>query len=217
MHPFAGHLPLLRISATSGPVTLRVPDQDELLGYVDRLAAGGIDDDRSRSTLAWQPATPAEAASETLAHASAAMTAEAGADWLIPLFVFVDGEPVGRQDLYSSDDFEHLRQAKTGSVLLDSHRDRGYGTHARACVLSIAWELDIRRCLTEWRSTNAASGRISAKLGYVENGVSWWWDPVVEHEVELRHAYVTEAAFKAAWPDPVEVDGVDADVLGWIA
>ena len=49
------------------------------------------------------------------------------------------------------------------------------------------------------------------------NRNSGWWDPVVEHEVELRHAYVTEAAFKAAWPDPVEVDGVDADVLGWIA
>jgi len=197
-------------------VELRVPDPDELATYADRLAAGGIDDDRSRSTLAWQPASPASAASETLAHVAAAATAGPGPEWLLPLFVFVDGEPIGRQDLASADDFIHLRQASTGSVLLKEHRDRGYGTHSRACVLSIAWRLGVRRCLTEWRVTNAASARVSAKLGYVDNGITWWWDPLAEREIELQHAYVTGELFRAAWPHPVEVTGVDDEVLAWI-
>lgn len=216
MHPFATHFPLLRITASSGPVTLRVPDPDEMTRYAGALAAGGIDDDRSRSTLEWQPASPTLAATETLAHASAAMTAAAGPTWLIPLFVFVDGEPIGRQDLRSGDDFAHLREAVTGSVLLNTHRDHGYGTRARACVLSIAWELGVSRCLTEWRSGNAASARVSEKFGYVLNGVGWWWDPLAEREVELQRAFVTEDRFRAAWSEPVEVTGVDDDARGWL-
>lgn len=216
MHPFASHLPLLRISASSGPVTLRVPDQDELVSYADRLAGGGLDDERSRTTLAWQPVTPQRAATETLAHVSAGVTSGPGPTWLIPLFVFVDDEPIGRQDLHSGEDFEHLHEAITGSVLLNTHRGHGYGTHARACVLSVAWELGVTRCLTEWRSTNTASARVSEKMGYVLNGVRWWWDPLAEREVALQRAYVTEDGFREAWKRPVEVTGIDRETRAWI-
>ena len=164
-HPYAEYLPLTRIVAISGPVTLRVPDPCELALYADRLAAGGLDDDHTRSTLKWQPGSPTAAAIQTIGHVSEGMTRGPGPDWLLPLFVFVDDEPIGRQDLASAPDFGHLGNVQTASVLLNTHRRRSYGTHARACALSIAWELGAANALTAWRADNEASARSLQKAG----------------------------------------------------
>jgi RimJ/RimL family protein N-acetyltransferase len=130
--------------------------------------------------------------------------------------VFVDDEPIGRQDLASAADFDHLGHVQSGSVLLNTHRRLGYGTHARACALSIAWELGASRAHTAWRVDNEASARVSEKLGYVVNGTAWWWDPLADRSVELRRAHVDRAKFLAAWPDPVAVSGVGDDARTWI-
>ncbi|MFI5044945.1 MAG: GNAT family N-acetyltransferase [Acidimicrobiales bacterium] len=217
MHPFAEHLPITRIVASSGPVTLRVPDQVELAAYATELAAGGLDDDHTRATLQWQPATPALAASQTIGHVSEAFTRGPGPRWLIPLFVFVEGRPIGRQDLGATPDDPRLRTAFTASVLLNTHRGLGFGTHARACVLEVAWALGVERATTAWNTDNAASSRVSAKLGYVTNGVEWWWDPRAGREIEICRAYTTEEQFRAAWSGEVKVVGVDDDVRTWLS
>jgi RimJ/RimL family protein N-acetyltransferase len=216
VHPYAHHLPVTRIQATSGPVTLRVPTEAEVLAYVDAIADGGLDDDRTRSSLQWQPPSPEVAAAQTIEHVATNLTRGPGPDWQLPLFVFVAGEPIGRQDLVAADDWEHLRIAKTGSVLLNTERDRGYGTHARACVLEVAWALGARRATTAWRVDNGASARVSTKLGYVTNGTDWWWDPIAGREVELCRAWVTEDRFRAAWTGPVTVTGVDDGTRLWL-
>lgn len=216
MHPYADHLPPTRLAASSGPVTLRMPTEAELAAYADALAAGGLDDDRTRATLQWRPASPDQAASQTIAHVAESQSRATGSEWMLPLFVFVDGDPIGRQDLAAGPDFAHLRQANTGSVLLNTQRDRGYGTHARACVLSIAWAIGVRRALTAWRVDNQASARVSTKLGYVADGPEWWWDELAGREVELCRAHVTEERFRAAWDGDVVVSGVDDEVLAWL-
>lgn len=215
-HPYETHLPLTRIAATSGPVTLRLPDERELARYCDQLADGALDDDQTRATLKWQPDSPASAAIQTLSHVTEAITREPGPDWLLPLFVFVEGEPIGRQDISSDRDFAHLGHVQTASVLLTRHRRRGYGTHARACALSIAWELGATRALTAWRADNEASAKVSAKLGYVANGTAWWWDPRGEQTVEVHRAWVDPSRFRTAWRRAPDVTGIDDDARRWI-
>ena len=87
------------------------------------------------------PEVPPQQRSRPSATSSEALTRGPGPNWLLPLFVFVDDEPIGRQDLASATDFDHLGHVQSGSVLLNTHRRLGYGTHARACALSIAWQL----------------------------------------------------------------------------
>ena len=58
--------------------------------------------------------------------------------WNLPLAVFADGEPIGRQDLFA-DDFRRVRSVGTGSWLTRSCQGQGYGSEARAAVLELAF------------------------------------------------------------------------------
>lgn len=216
MTSLATHLPLLRARARSGPVTLAIPDFDDLATLADALAAGGIDDDQTRSSLAWNPASPVAAARSTISQIATLATAPPGPEWALPLVVFVDGFPIGRQDVRSHGRFSELRVVETGSWLLNTHRGRGYGTHARAAALSLCWAFGAEYALTSWRADNAASAAVSGKLGYRDNGVDWCWDRQRRCRVELRRALVTEADFHAAWPHPVELFGIDDAMLSWL-
>jgi RimJ/RimL family protein N-acetyltransferase len=216
VHELASYLPLTRIVATSGPVTVRIPTGAEIAEQAAALHAGGLDDEQSRRSLSWQPATPAVAATDTVTNVMSGLATKPGELWVAPFFVFVNGKPIGRQDVRAAPDWQHLRTASTGSYLVNSARGVGYGTHARVCALAVAWALGARRSVTAWRVDNAASAAVSRKLGYVENGVRWWWDPLTRTEVVLQQAFVTPDRFASAWAGHVEVSGVDDEVLAWV-
>lgn len=92
-------------------------------------------------------------------------------DWVLPLTVLLDGEPVGLQALEGKD-FAALRTVDTHSWLLPGARGQGHGTAMRAAVLELAFaHLGARAAVSEAWEDNAASLGVSRALGYADNGV----------------------------------------------
>lgn len=90
--------------------------------------------------------------------------------WHLPLAVYLDGRPIGIQDIWASD-FARLRSVGTGSWITRTEQGHGYGTEARAAVLELAFgHLDAEEACTEYIEGNHASEQVSRKLGYTGNG-----------------------------------------------
>lgn len=119
--------------------------------------------------------------------------------WDLGLLVRERGELVGMQGL-GAKEFAKRKHVGTGSWLGREHQGRGIGTEMRAAVLELAFRgLSATEAESGWLEGNAASRRISEKLGYVEVAVhskSPRGVPVPEHEVRIA---------RERWVCPVEV------------
>jgi RimJ/RimL family protein N-acetyltransferase len=129
-----------------------------------------------------------------------ALTGWSGDDWHLNLLVWEHGALVGTQGL-GADRFADERVVSTGSWLGREAQGRGIGTEMRAAVLELAFRgLGAEAATSGWLEGNAASGRVSEKLGYRETGVSEIsprGTPVPHHDVRID---------RADWRSPVEVE-----------
>jgi RimJ/RimL family protein N-acetyltransferase len=90
--------------------------------------------------------------------------------WHLPLAVYLEGRPVGVQDIWAND-FARVRSVGTASWITRSEQGHGYGTEARAAVLELAFgHLGAEQACTEYLDGNHASEKVSRKLGYTGNG-----------------------------------------------
>jgi RimJ/RimL family protein N-acetyltransferase len=90
--------------------------------------------------------------------------------WHLILGIFIDGEPVGLQEMWA-DGFARLRSAETSSWVRSDLQGGGIGTRARAGVLELAFaELGATEAHTAYLTGNQASRAVSRKLGYRDNG-----------------------------------------------
>lgn len=90
--------------------------------------------------------------------------------WHLPLAIYLGGKPVGVQDMWAND-FAHVHSVGTGSWISRLEQGHGYGTEARAAVLELAFGcLGAEEACTEYLAGNAASEKVSRKLGYRDNG-----------------------------------------------
>ncbi len=91
--------------------------------------------------------------------------------WDLPFAVFLDGRPVGVQQLRGLS-FRILRDIGTGSWLSRELQGKGIGTEMRAAVLSFAFSyLGAELAHSGAYFTQQGSIGVSRKLGYKENGV----------------------------------------------
>ncbi|GAA5119806.1 GNAT family protein [Alloalcanivorax gelatiniphagus] len=94
------------------------------------------------------------------------------ASWSLAFVVEHQGVPVGVQSL-EADDFLAVGTVDSGSWLVRSSRGRGIGAAMRTAVLGLAFDhLGAHAAVTAARQDNAASLRVSRRLGYRDNGVS---------------------------------------------
>lgn len=129
-------------------------------------------------------------------------------DWQLPFTVFVDGNPVGIQDIYAKD-FAVLREVSTGSWLGRRHHSAGIGTEMRAAVLHFAFAgLGAEIARSGAREGNEASLRVSEKLGYRLNGTarSRFGDGQVATEVLLEMNLET---WEAQRRQDIEIEGLE--------
>lgn len=209
-HPLAPYLPAARIEVRSGPVRLMLPTEADLAGLAEALAAGGLDDDVTRSSLVWQPDSREDAATSTITRMLGHF-ASAGPTWHLPLIILAGDTPIGRQDVHCDrGPFSVMREVATGSYLINTQRRRGYGVAARAGVLALSFALGAERACTGWLAGNEASAAVSAKLGYQVTHEQWIFQR--GQRVLGARATVTADDFARAWKQPVEVTGVDDDV-----
>jgi RimJ/RimL family protein N-acetyltransferase len=108
--------------------------------------------------------------------------------WRLNFGVWANGELIGTQGL-EADNFAATRTAQTGSWLGRRFQGHGYGTEMREAVLAFVFEgLGATVANSGAVEGNAASARVSQKLGYKSAGegvVSPRGEPLREHRFRL--------------------------------
>lgn len=91
-------------------------------------------------------------------------------EWSFNPVVVVDGEVVGSQGI-GAREFPVRRVCETGSWLGRRHQGKGIGKEMRAAIVHFAFAgLGAVRCESGYWHDNEPSRRVSAGLGYEENG-----------------------------------------------
>ncbi|MGA4995858.1 GNAT family N-acetyltransferase [Nonomuraea bangladeshensis] len=165
----AGLWPLLALRLTTPRLELAIPTTPDLLDLArasaDIQPAG---EPRFQQAYLYEPSPHRERHLlqrhwRTLAH-------WLPGSWNLQLAIRVDGAAIGLQNMWAAD-FSTVRTVETGSWLGRPHQGRGYGTEARAAVLELAFaHLHAIEARTSYVTGNAASERVSRKLGYSDNG-----------------------------------------------
>lgn len=198
--------PLYGLRITTPRLELRLPDLARLSELAAVARAGVHDEDRMPFSVAWTDASPAERERATFQHVLATVAGWTPREWVLSLAVSHEGTVIGRQDLGATD-FAVTGEAHTGSWLGREYQGRGLGTEMRAAVLHLAFEGLGARYLTSAAMTdNAASLRVSEKLGYRPDGLS-----VVTVRGEARtqrRLRLDRAAWRAHRTVPVELHGL---------
>ncbi|WP_116244589.1 GNAT family N-acetyltransferase [Nocardiopsis sp. FIRDI 009] len=182
------YFPPAGLRLTTPRLELRLPDTEDL-GRLAETAAGGVHEpDAMPFAHPWTDGTPAEVALRAVQYNLARMADMEPRRWSLNLVVVHEGTVLGVQDI-GARDFAVTRQVSTGSWLGRRHQGRGFGTEMRAAVLHLAFaELGAVAAETAVLEGNAASERVSRKLGYRPNGASLTavrGAPVQEHRYRL--------------------------------
>ena len=201
-HPW----PLFDLHIRTPRLELRVPTDDDLLALLEVARAGVHEPDVMPFLVPWTELPSPEFERSFLRFYWGARASWEPAAWHLPLAVVLEGRPIGVQEV-SASDFATRRTVHTGSWLGRRHQRTGVGTEMRAAVLFLAFEgLGALAAESGALEGNAASARVSEKLGYRPNGatlVAPRGTPVVEHRFRLT---------RADWRRdlvPVEIDNLD--------
>ena len=167
-HPY---WPLFDVEVSTPRLTLRYID-DELGKELAALALGGVhDDDWTPFAVPWTDAPPEDLGPNCFRHWWKCRMDTTVDDWNINLAVIADGELVGASGL-GAIKFPTTRWFETGSWLGLEHQGRGLGTELRIATLHLGFVgFDAETAGTGAFRDNAASLRVTEKLGYEPNGV----------------------------------------------
>lgn len=165
--------PLYELRLLTPRLELRLGSREELAA-LGRLAEAGIHPPEEMPfAVAWtdrigQP----EFVESVVEFHEAALRDWRPQEWTLNLLVFVEGELAGSQGI-DAEDFAVGRSVATGSWLGLPYQRRGYGTEMRTAVLELAFRgLGAERATSGAIVGNAASKRVSEKLGYRVTGMS---------------------------------------------
>jgi RimJ/RimL family protein N-acetyltransferase len=200
--------PFAALRVTTPRLELRYPDDDDLVTLA-RLAAEGIHDPASMPfNTPWTRAESPELERNALQHSWGRRAALTRDDWSLPFVVWVDGEPLGVQDVFAKQ-FAVRRTVETGSWLVRRAHGRGIGTEMRAAVLHFAFAgLGAEEALSGSFADNPASAAVSRHNGYEANG-----EEIYEREGEparMQRWVLTRAKWTPGRRDDITVDGLDA-------
>lgn len=195
--------PLFGLRLQTARLVLRLPTGEEAVA----LASLAPDDLETDPTWPAPPGGEQPTATEVLQWWWRALGTWTVESWRLPLGVWLDGEPVGFQEI-EAERFGLLRTVETSSWLVHEVRGRCVGTEMRAAVLALAFgHLGAEEATSGAWETNAGSLGVSRSLGYEANG-------------EVRHAHHGRVGTmrrvrlpRAAWDEAryeVAVHGLDA-------
>lgn len=161
--------PVFGLAIQTPRLRLRLPREDDLpeLARSARIIAGPGEPQLHLPWL-YQPSPDMER--QFLQRHWRALAHWKPGSWHLPLAVYLDGQPIGIQDMWAND-FARLRSVGTASWITRSEQGHGYGTEARIAVLELAFgHLHAEQACTEYLDGNHASEKVSRKLGYTDNG-----------------------------------------------
>lgn len=207
-HPrIAEYFPPLGVRITAGPLELRGVGEDELVALIDIVLAGEVHDPAQMPfSYPWTDAPAADAPRNYLQFHwgnRAAWTREA---WDLELAVLWEGRVVGCQGVITRD-FPTTRTGETGSWIARPHQGRGIGTRSRQAICAFLFDhLDFDTIASAAFLDNAASLRVSEKVGYVPNGTQRFARRGAA--ADSQRLLLTRDAFVRG--EPIRVEGADA-------
>jgi RimJ/RimL family protein N-acetyltransferase len=161
-HPW----PLFDLRVRTPNLELRLPTDDDLLALARIARAGVIDEDRTAFLVPWHKLPSPAFERQFLLHFWADRGSWDPSKWQLPLAVIAVGQPIGIQEMIGHD-FAIKHVIKSGSWLGRDFQGRGLGTEARAAILALAFDgLGADMAESGYIEGNAASARVSEKLGY---------------------------------------------------
>ncbi len=162
--------PLFGLAVRTPRLELRLPREEEFGGLVALVDDGVHDPETMPFFVPWTDIEPRRRARESAQWFWSQRAHWSPDRWTFTGAVFVDGRPVGVQDV-SAQHFRAVRSVDTGSWLGLAHQGQGLGREMRQAVLHLAFEgLGAREALSGAFEDNAASIATSRALGYEENG-----------------------------------------------
>jgi len=165
-HPW----PLFDLRLRTPRLELRVPADDDLLELAAIARAGLHDPDVHPFLVPWDELPSPAFERQFLLFWWRTRGSWSPGDWTLPLAAFLEGRPVGIQDL-TARGFPQRRSVLTGSWLGRDVQGQGLGTEMRAAALALAFDgLGALEATSGYLIGNRASAGVSAKLGYVSNG-----------------------------------------------
>jgi RimJ/RimL family protein N-acetyltransferase len=169
-HPW----PLFDLRLTTPRLELRLPTDDDLLELVGVARRGVMEQGQTFFAVPWHELPSPAFERQFLLHWWAARGSWSPQAWTIGFAVVVEGRPIGIQDMMARD-FRVRRTVVTASWIGRQYQGQGYGTEMRAAVLTLAFDgLGADVAESGYFPGNAASARISEKLGYSPNGEDVW-------------------------------------------
>lgn len=199
--------PLFGLEIRSPRLVLTPVRDEHLAGLVEAVRAGVHDPAEQPFDAPWTSAPADELGPNTLRHLWASRAANRPEHWDLQFAVLRDGVPIGIQDV-RADHFAVVRTVGTGSWLSLPHQGQGLGAEMRAAILMVAFDhLGALRAESAAFVDNPRSLRVSAKLGYVDNG-SWFQPRRPGESAQSRRLLVTpDTLVRPDWT--VQVSGLE--------
>jgi RimJ/RimL family protein N-acetyltransferase len=201
-HPW----PLFDLRLRTPRLELRLPTDEDLLELLRVGREGVVEEGQTFFVVPWHELPSPAFERQFLLHWWASRGSWSPTNWNLGLAVVADGRPIGVQDLMARN-FAIRKTVVTASWLGRAYQGRGYGTEMRAAVLALAFEgLGAELAESGYFEGNAASARVSAKLGYTDNGEEVL---AVGHERGVEHRLKVGRDTWRRDLVPVTIEGLD--------
>ena len=162
--------PVFGLRLATPRLTLAPLQDADLVETLDVILGGIHPADRMPFSTPWTDAPRDELIVNTLRYYWTGRGATTPQSWALPFIVRRAGAVVGLQELMGKD-FAVTKTVETGSWLGTTHHGDGIGTEMRSAVLQFAFDhLKAQRADSSAFLDNPASIRVSAKLGYRNDG-----------------------------------------------
>jgi RimJ/RimL family protein N-acetyltransferase len=162
--------PLFDLVVRTPRLELRLPREAEFASLIELADAGIHDPDTMPFFVPWTDLEPGPRARETAKWLWSHRANWSPEKWTFTACVFVDGHPVGMQDI-AAENFRAVRSVETGSWLGQAHQGQGIGREMREAILHLAFAgLEAEEALSGAFEDNSASLATSRAVGYEENG-----------------------------------------------
>jgi RimJ/RimL family protein N-acetyltransferase len=199
--------PLFGVRVRTPRLEIRMPTDDDLPALLDEIVAGVHDPATMPFLKEWTDVPSPLRERESLQWWWRQRAEWTSAKWSFSGAVFVNGSPIGVQDIAGTN-FSALRSFQTGSWIGLRHQGRGIGKEMRAAILHLGFEgLGGEEAHSGAWHDNARSLGVSRALGYEPNGQ----DLVLRRgrpdlQVRLR---LTRARWEAARRDDIVIEGLE--------
>ncbi len=166
----ASFWPLFDLVVRTPRLELRLPREAEFAALIDLADAGIHEPDTMPFFVPWTDLESGPRARETAKWLWSHRANWSPDKWTFTAGVFVDGRPVGMQDI-GAENFRAVRSVETGSWLGRAFQGQGIGREMREAILHLAFAgLDAQEALSGAFEDNTASLATSRAVGYEENG-----------------------------------------------